>query len=236
MLPAPARLYGRPNREYIQDMGKPECHARLRTNRSSALAESRFSREPRPAVFLDRDGTLNVEANGLSSPEQLELLPGAADAVRSLNRAGFLAVVVTNQAAIARGACTEADLEQIHDKLEALLGEQGAYLDAIYYCPHHPDLGVPGDRPDLETECNCRKPGTAMIERAASDFPILIEDSWMIGDTTVDLQTGQNAGLRSILVRTGYGGRDRRWNALPDFEFSDLREAVEFVTKMEERS
>jgi histidinol-phosphate phosphatase family protein len=140
---------------------------------------------------------------------------------------------VSNQAAIARGACTEAALEQIHDKLEALLEKQGAYLDAIYYCPHHPDLGCPGERSEFEIECDCRKPGTAMIERAASDFSISMEDSWMIGDTTVDLQTAQNVGIRSILVHTGYAGRDGRWPARPDFEFPDLREAMEFVTERE---
>jgi D,D-heptose 1,7-bisphosphate phosphatase len=208
----------------------------MRADQVSNLSERQSIGNPRAAVFLDRDGTLNVEVNRLRSVDQLELIPGAADAVRSLNRAGFLAVVVTNQAMVARGDCSEAHLEQIHDKLESLLGEQGAYLDAIYYCPHHPERGVSGERAELKIECGCRKPGTAMIERARSDFPILIEDSWLIGDTTVDLQTAQNAGIRSILVRTGYAGRDRRWSARPDFEFSDLQEAVEFVTQMEERS
>jgi D,D-heptose 1,7-bisphosphate phosphatase len=214
----------------------PECHARIRAEHVSHLSERQSTGDSRTAVFLDRDGTLNVEVNRLRSVDQLELIPGAADAVRSLNRAGFLAVVVTNQAAIARGDCSEADLEQIHDKLESLLGEHGAYLDAIYYCPHHPDRGSPGERAELKIECDCRKPGTAMIERAASDFPILMEESWMIGDTTVDLQTAQNARIRSILVRTGYAGRDQRWSARPDFEFSDLKEAVEFVTEMTDRS
>jgi histidinol-phosphate phosphatase family protein len=217
-------------------MGTIECHARIRADQGSGLGERQSTENPRTAVFLDRDGTLNVEVHRLMSPDQLELIPGAADGVRRLNRAGFLAVAVTNQAAIARGACTEADLEQIHDKLESLLGEQGAYLDAIYYCPHHPDRGVPGERVDLKIECDCRKPGTAMIERAASDFSFPIENSWMIGDTTVDLQTAQNAGIRSILVRTGYAGLDRRWSARPDFEFSDLKEAVEFVMEIEDRS
>jgi len=202
-------------------MGKPECRARLRPQSSNP---------PRPAVFLDRDGTLNIETKLLSSPAQLELLPGAAHAVRTLNRAGLLAIVVTNQAKIARGDCSESDLEQIHDKLEALLEKEDAYLDAIYYCPHHPDGGGPGERPELKIECDCRKPGTAMIERAASDFSIQLEDSWLIGDTTVDLQTAQNARIRSILVRTGHGGQDGRWPARPDFEFDDVREAVEFVT------
>jgi len=216
-------------------MGNPNCSVRLRTSRTSAPAEPHPSQTPRTAVFLDRDGTLNIEVNGLSSPDQLELIPSAAEAVRRLNRAGLLAVVVTNQAAIARGACTEAALEQIHDKLEALLEKEGAYLDAIYYCPHHPDRGSPGERPELKIKCDCRKPGTAMIERAASDFSIRMEDSWLIGDTTVDLQTAQNAGIRSILVRTGYGGQDGRWPARPDFEFGDVREAVEFVLETRER-
>ena len=218
-------------------MRRPEFHARVHArvgaNQVSGRADRQSFGKPRTAVFLDRDGTLNVDVDGLSSPDQLELIPGAAGAVRRLNCAGFLAVVVTNQAAIARGACTEAGLERIHDRLEALLEEQGAYLDAIYYCPHHPDRGSPGKIAELKIECNCRKPGTAMIERAASDFPIRMEDSWMIGDTTVDLQTAHNAGIRSVLVRTGYGGRDGRWRARPDFEFPDLREAVEFVTKTE---
>jgi len=208
----------------------------MRTDRASILVNPRSSQKPRPAVFLDRDGTLNVEVNGLTSPDQVELIPGAGDAVRSLNRAGLLAVVVTNQAMVARGDCSEAGLEQIHDRLEALLAEQGAYLDAIYYCPHHPDHRVPGERADLAIECGCRKPGTAMIERATSDLFIRLENSWMIGDTTVDLQTAHNAGIQSVLVRTGYGGRDGRWRARPDFEFSDLEKAVEFVTEMESRS
>lgn len=213
-----------------------DCHARFGADRVSGLSERQSVGTSRTAVFLDRDGTLNVEVNRLRSVDQLELIPGAAEAVRSLNRAGILAVVVTNQAVIARGDCSEAGLEQIHDKLESLLGEHGAYLDAIYYCPHHPDRGSPGERAELKIECDCRKPGTAMIERAASDFPILLKDAWMIGDTTVDLQTAQNAGIRSILVRTGHAGRDQRWSARPDFEFSDLKEAVEFVTEMTDRS
>jgi D,D-heptose 1,7-bisphosphate phosphatase len=172
----------------------------------------------------------------LHSVDQLELIPGAGEAVRRLNRMGLLAIVVTNQAMIARGDCTLSDLERIHDKLDSLLGEQGAYLDAIYYCPHHPDAGVPGERPEFKIECDCRKPGTAMIERATSDFSIRLEDSWMIGDTTVDLRTAHNAGIRSILVGTGYAGRDHRWHARADFEFSDVGEAVEFVTGMEDRS
>jgi len=204
-------------------VGKPECHARLKTHPVPIS-------KPRAAVFLDRDGTLNLDVKGLCSPDQLELIPGAGEAVRRLNRAGFLAIVVTNQAAVARGDCSEAGLEEIHDKLEALLAERGAYLDAIYYCPHHPDAGFPGERAELKIECDCRKPAIAMIERARSDHSVRLDDSWMIGDATSDIQTAHNAGIRSVLVRTGHAGRDRRWRVRPDFEFFDLDEAVEFLT------
>lgn len=167
----------------------------------------------------------------MCSAEQLQLVPGVGEAIRRLNRAGFLALVVTNQSVIARGECSEAELELIHDKLKTLLAEQGAYLDAIYHCPHFPGLNLSGERLGFEVACDCRKPGTGMIERARSDFSIRMEESWMIGDTTVDLQTAHNAGIRSILVHTGHAGRDGRWLARADFEFADLAEAVEFVTK-----
>lgn len=209
----------------------------MRAARELNPAGGRLSRNPAPAVFLDRDGTLNVEMNRLCSVDQLELIPGAGEAVRRLNHAGFLALVVTNQAVVARGECSEAELERIHDKLEALLADQGAYLDAIYHCPHYASdasdavRNVSEARSDLEAACDCRKPGTAMIERARLDFSIRMEESWMIGDTTIDLQTAHHAGIRSILVRTGYAGCDRRWPVRPDFEFADVAEAVEFVSK-----
>ena len=188
----------------------------------------------RGIVFLDRDGTLNVEVNRLCSPDRLELIPRAGEAVRRLNHAGFLAVLVTNQSIIARGECSEARLEEIHDRLKKLLAEEGASLDAIYYCPHHPDPDPESDAAiaaiaRFKIQCDCRKPGTGMIERALADFSLAASDAWMIGDTTVDLKTAQNAGIRSILVHTGYAGTDRRWTVQPDHEFSDLYEAVEFV-------
>jgi D,D-heptose 1,7-bisphosphate phosphatase len=130
----------------------------------------------------------------------LELLPGAAEAVRAINRAGRLAVLITNQPVIARGECTEAGLRQIHNRLEWLLGESHAYLDAIYYCPHHPDSGYPGERPDLKTVCTCRKPATGLLETATRDLNIDVGRSWMVGDSTADMQAAQNFGIRSVLV------------------------------------
>jgi D,D-heptose 1,7-bisphosphate phosphatase len=144
-----------------------------------------------PAIFLDRDGTLNFDYGWITSPSKIELLAGAAEAVREINRAGFLAVLVTNQPVIARGECTEAGLAAIHDKLSLLLSQSGAHLDAIYYCPHHPDAGA---------RCDCRKPAPGLLERAARDLNIDIDRSWMIGDSERDLGAAAAFGIPAVLV------------------------------------
>ncbi len=180
-------------REYIKDIGTvqrlEEVEADLisgrvgRFNRSHALG----------AVFLDRDGVLNPDDEPLRTPEQMKLFPGVAGAVRVLNKSERLAVVVTNQPLIAKGFASEADLANIHAKLETLLSAEGAYLDRIYYCPHHPERGHPGERPEYKTECDCRKPRTGMIEQAACDLNIDLADSFIVGDRGVGIVTGQKA-------------------------------------------
>lgn len=229
MLADGARIHAYRSREYIKDMGTPERLARVEADLRSGLVERLSLRHPATAVFLDRDGTLNEEVNRVRALDQLRLLEGAGEAVRRLNRAGLLAVVVTNQPVVARGDCTEQELARIHAKLETLLGESGAYLDGLYHCPHHPDRGFPGERPELKIRCACRKPGTALLERASRELGIRVAGSWMVGDTSVDVQTARNAGLRAVLVRTGHGGTDRRHPVRPDYEFYDLAEAVDFV-------
>jgi histidinol-phosphate phosphatase family protein len=119
----------------------------------------------------------------------------------------------------------------MHNKLETLLGREHAFLDRIYFCPHHPDAGFDGENKELKIRCDCRKPATGMIQRAVSDLNIDLTQSWLIGDTTTDLQTAKNAGLRSILVRTGHAGRDGRHSATPDFVFDTLNDAVKFVVE-----
>jgi D-glycero-D-manno-heptose 1,7-bisphosphate phosphatase len=143
------------------------------------------------AIFLDRDGTLNFDHGWIASPSKIELLPGAAEAVRDINEAGFLAVLVTNQPVIARGECTEAEVAAIHHRLEFLLAESGARLDAIYYCPHHPDAG---------SRCGCRKPAPGLLERAARDLNIDIARAWMIGDSERDLGAAAAFGIPAALV------------------------------------
>jgi histidinol-phosphate phosphatase family protein len=128
-----------------------------------------------------------------------------------LRGAGYRLVVLSNQPVLARGEATERDLEDIHRKLEWLLGLEGAYLDAIYYCPHHPERGFTGERPELKGPCDCRKPGTALLERACAELSIDPAQSWMVGDTTVDLELARRGGMRSVLVRTGLAGRDQKF-------------------------
>jgi D,D-heptose 1,7-bisphosphate phosphatase len=159
----------------------------------------------------------------------VEILPGVPEAIRELNHHGWRAVVVTNQPVIAKGWATEADLQIIHNKLETLLGRAHAFLDRIYYCPHHPDAGFAGEIAALKIQCECRKPGTGMIRRAVAELNIDLAQSWLIGDTTTDVQTAKNAGLRSILVRTGSGGRDGRHDAEPDDVADSLHEAVRTI-------
>jgi histidinol-phosphate phosphatase family protein len=193
-------LHGYRSREYIKDAGTPERLERVRRDfQSGRVAAASFDTAV-PAVFLDRDGTLNEERGWLNAPEKLELLPGAAEAVRAINRSGRLAVVITNQPVVARGECSEAGLRRIHNRLEWLLGESHAYLDAIYYCPHHPDTGYPGERADLKIACTCRKPATGLLETAARELNIDVSRSWMIGDSTRDMQAAKKFGIRSVQV------------------------------------
>jgi D-glycero-D-manno-heptose 1,7-bisphosphate phosphatase len=156
---------------------------------------------PREAVFLDRDGTLIEEVNYLASPEQVRLLPGAAEAVRRLNDAGLLVVVVTNQAGVARGYFPEIRVAEVHEHLSRLLGEFGAKIDAYYHCPHHPSEGVGAYRVD----CDCRKPKPGLLLTAARELDIALSRSWMIGDKLSDAEAGAAAGCCTLLVRTGHG-------------------------------
>ena len=236
MLRAGARLLGYNSPEYIKDIGTPQRYdAVCREFDNGVIARSTLS-APQPAVFLDRDGTLNVELDGLTSAAELALLPGVGAAVRTLNERGIRAVVVTNQPVIAKGFCSEAEVQQIHRRLAMLLGQEHAFLDRIYYCPHHPEKGFPGERTDLKISCDCRKPGTGMIERAARELNLDLKRSWLVGDTSTDMQTARNAGLGAVLVRTGHGGRDAKYTAQADAVFETLGEALAFVAAKVEAS
>ena len=183
------------------------------------------------AIFLDRDGTINKEVNHLSSQDQFELLDGAAEAISQINAAGLLTVIVTNQPVIARGELIESELKIIHNKMDTLLGRHGAYIDRLYYCPHHIDIGFAGEVKELKFHCDCRKPRTGMIMQAKNDLNISIEKSWLVGDSTRDILAAKNAGLKSVLVQTGFGGKDGNIKIIPDYVAKDLNEAVKLIFK-----
>jgi histidinol-phosphate phosphatase family protein len=229
MLESGCRLHGYITPEYIKDMGTPERLDKVERDFVAGLPERLSNRHLRSAVFLDRDGTLIREVNHLTSPCQVELLPGVSAAVRRLNRDGTLAVIVTNQPVVARGDITVAGLAQVHARLETQLGVEGAFIDGLYFCPHHPDKGFPGEVPELKVPCLCRKPNPGLIEQACRDLSIDRRNSWMIGDSTSDIEAGRRAGIRTILLRTGYAGSDAKHAIRPDYICPDLPDAVEWI-------
>lgn len=202
-LAAGMNLFGYISFEYIKDMGTPERYYAVCDDVKSGKVARLNRSNKRPAIFLDRDGTISKEVNLLNSPDQLELIEGAAEAIKLINKSDYLSIIVTNQPVIARNLCSIEELEYIHATLETLLGKEGAYVNAIYYCPHHPDKGYPEERPEYKIDCECRKPKPGMLLQAAKDWNIDIANSYMIGDTSRDLEAGRNAGCKdSIVIKT----------------------------------
>lgn len=193
------KIYAYDTPEYIKDMGTPDRYYEVEKDIKSGKVKARNFSQKQKAIFLDRDGTINKYVGFLTKPEQFELLPGVAEAIKIINRSGYLAIVVTNQPVIARGDCTWDELLEIHDKMETELGKDGAYVDAIYICPHHKDKGFAGERPEYKLDCDCRKPKPGLLQQAAKDFNIDLSQSYMIGDSDNDVEAGQMAGCRSSI-------------------------------------
>ena len=193
-------LFSYPSPEYVKDMGTPERFMQVSTDFAAGRVHARNLKYPQRAIFLDRDGTINEYVGFLRSPDELKLIPGAADAIKLINSSEFLAIVATNQPVIARGEVTVPELNKIHDKLETLLGNEGAYIDALYYCPHHPHKGYAGEIEELKINCTCRKPKPGMLLRAAEEYHIDLSKSWMIGDREEDIRAGKGAGCRTALI------------------------------------
>ena len=204
--------------EYVKDMGTPERYYTVQENYVDGIVESKNLKNKQKAVFLDRDGTINKYVGFLRSPEEFELIDGVAETIKKLNDMGYLVIVITNQPVIARGEVTVDELNTIHNKMETLLGEKGAYVDAIYYCPHHPHKGYEGEIKELKIDCDCRKPKPGLILQAAKDFNIDLKNSWMIGDSEIDVLAGKNAGCKTALVSKELEdfGQDKTLVELPD--------------------
>jgi histidinol-phosphate phosphatase family protein len=234
MLQRSAKLFGYNSPEFIKDIGTPERYDRIAAQFAAGIVQRSSLATPQRAVFLDRDGTIVAEKDCLRTAGELGLLPGAARAIHELNHHGWRTIIVTNQPVVAKGWCSEAELQNIHNKLETLLGREHAFLDRIYFCPHHPEKGFAGERPELKIDCDCRKPKIGMIRCAVADLNIDLKQSWLIGDTMTDLQTASNAGLKSILVRTGYAGRDAKHKAALDVSADNLLDAVNLILRQTE--
>jgi len=186
--------------EYIKDMGTPERYAQVSADIENGIVASRNLSLAQKAVFLDRDGTINTLSGFVTRPEDFELTSGAAEAIKTINGLGFLAIVITNQPVIARGDVDFATLDLIHKKMETELGKHGAFVDDIFFCPHHPDKGYPGERPEYKIDCDCRKPKPGMILQAAQKYNVDLSMSYMVGDGMRDARAGMNAGCVPILL------------------------------------
>lgn len=215
--------------EYVKDAGTPERFRKVSEEQTNGLWSAKCLRNKQKAIFLDRDGTINVLKGFLKKEENFELLPGVAEAIKRINSSEYLAIVATNQPVIARGECTFEELDHIHTKLETLLGKEGAFVNDIFFCPHHPHKGYEGEISELKIDCDCRKPKIGMLLKAAEKYNLDLKKSWYIGDTTVDIQTGINAGMRTILVRTGEAGKDGKYQVKANYEADELRFAVDKI-------
>lgn len=189
--------------EYVKDMGTPDRYEAVCLDFKNGTVQRKNLKQKQRAIFLDRDGTINKYVGFLRDINDFDLIDGVADAIKLINRSGYLAIVVTNQPVIARGEITYGELEEIHKKMETILGLQGAYLDGIYFCPHHPHKGYDGEIKELKIECECRKPKPGLLLQAAADLNVDLANSWMIGDSETDIRAGIEAGCH-----TGYIGSE----------------------------
>lgn len=202
------KMYCYDSPEYVKDMGTANRYYAVCSDFKNGIVEEKNLKKKQKAIFLDRDGTINKYVGFLREVEQFELLDGVSEAIKKINQSGYLAVVVTNQPVIARGEVTYDKLQEIHNKMETLLGKDGAYLDGIYFCPHHPDSGFEGEIKELKIDCNCRKPKPGMLIKAAEDLNIDLSMSWMIGDGKSDILAGKNAGCKTALIGEDDYGQD----------------------------
>lgn len=219
-LSGTGKMYAYDSPEYVKDMGTPERYKSVCRDFHDGKVQAKNLNNKQKAVFLDRDGVLNKYVGFLRNINEFDLIEGVTDAVKKINESGYLAIVVTNQPVIARGEVTFDELQEIHNKMETLLGKDGAYLDGIYFCPHHPHKGYEGEVPELKLDCECRKPKPGMFQQAAKDFNIDLKQSWMIGDSISDIEAGKAAGCQTAFI--GNGEHENCYNSLLDFVLGNL--------------
>ncbi|MGN1375871.1 MAG: D-glycero-beta-D-manno-heptose 1,7-bisphosphate 7-phosphatase [Prevotella sp.] len=194
------RMFCYDSPEYVKDMGTPERYHQVEADYKNGIVQAKNLSNRQKAVFLDRDGTINKYVGFLHNIDDFELIDGVSESIKKINQSGYLAIVVTNQPVIARGEVTWEELNEIHKKMATLLGKDGAYVDAVYVCPHHPDKGFEGERPEYKIDCDCRKPKPGLLLQAAKDFNIDLSQSIMIGDSERDVEAGEAAGCRECIL------------------------------------
>lgn len=213
-------LIGYRTPEYIKDMGTADRFEAVKNDFLTGKVARLNKQNKRPCIFLDRDGVINRDMDSMPLCKDFELLDGVAEAIKAINKSDYLSVVVTNQPMIAKGFVSFEEVENTHKKMETLLGEQHAYLNGIYYCPHHPEKGFEGEVPELKIECECRKPKAGMIFKAAEELNIDLNNSWMIGDSKRDIEAGKNAGCKTISIKENFGA---------DYVAEDLKDAINYI-------
>lgn len=213
--------------EYIRDMGTPERYLRVKSDISKSIPQKLSLSSKKKCVFLDRDGVINFDDGHLNNIKEFRLINGVEKLIKKLNDEGYLVICVTNQPVIARGDLSINGLNEIHKYLQVLLGIKGAYLDDIFYCPHHPDSGFPGEVKELKIKCQCRKPEPGMILDAILKYNIDIEESWMIGDHMRDIRAGEAAGIKTILF--GSNGQNHISEDLPSYHALTHDDVIEII-------
>jgi len=230
LLKMGAHIYGYQTVEYIKDMGTPDRLLSVESDIQNKVCSARSEDVNRKAVFLDRDGTINKTAGFINSPNDIELLDNVTTAIALLNKSIYLAICVTNQPVIARGECSFDGMQKIHSKLDYLLGAGGAYLDRLYFCPHHPHSGFKDEVKHLKVVCNCRKPKPGLFHLAQKEHNISLTDSWIVGDRTADIASANNFGGYSALVLSGDAGQDYKYKSRPNIVTLNLYDAVKFIS------
>ncbi len=227
------KVFSYKSSEYAKDMGTPERYIMVQKDYDNGLIELKNLSRKQKCIFIDRDGTINKYVGFLRNESQMELIPGVSTAIKNINNSEYLCIVITNQPIIARGEVTVDQLDEIHKKMEKLLGNDGAYINDLYYCPHHPDRGYEGEVTELKVVCDCRKPSTGLIKKAVEDYNIDLSQSFMIGDSTLDIKLAENSGMKSILLLTGQAGGDGKYDVTPDYICDNLIDAVNVVLNNE---